>query len=79
MCEGGILAPVRVVLWIHMQRTTHTKQGRTADAMAGVLGGVDSAATSLGFPIRNMHTISELGHTGDVIACIHALKAALDR
>jgi endoglucanase len=49
------------------------------DAMASVLGGVDSAATSLGFPIRNMHTISELGHTGDVIACIHALKAALDK
>jgi endoglucanase len=49
------------------------------DAMAGVLAGVDSAATSIGFPIRNMHTISESGHTGDVIAAIHALVATLRR
>ena len=28
--------------------------------------------------IRNMHTVSELGHTGDVIACIEALKGMLE-
>ncbi len=38
------------------------------DAMAGVFAAIDSAATSVGFPIRNMHTISESGHTGDVLA-----------
>ncbi|MEE2857888.1 MAG: peptidase M42 [Planctomycetota bacterium] len=47
------------------------------DAMAGVLASVDSAATSIGFPIRNMHTISESAHTGDVIAAVHALVATL--
>ncbi len=44
------------------------------DAMAGVLANVDAAATSIGFPIRNMHTISETGHTGDVIAAIHVVS-----
>nr|WP_309490141.1 peptidase M42 [Oceaniferula flavus] len=43
------------------------------DAMAAALAGFDSAATSIGFPIRNMHTISETGHTADVIAAIHAM------
>ena len=38
---------------------------------------VDSAATSIGFPIRNMHTISESGHTGDVLASIHGTIALL--
>lgn len=47
------------------------------DGMAAVLAGVDSAATSLGFPTRNMHTISETGHTGDVLACAHAIKETL--
>lgn len=47
------------------------------DAMAAVLAGVDAAATSVGFPIRNMHTISESAHTGDVLACIHALDATI--
>ncbi len=27
----------------------------------------------IGFPIRNMHTISESGHTGDVEAAMHAI------
>lgn len=48
------------------------------DAMAAVLAGVDCAATSIGFPIRNMHTISETGHTGDVLAALHALHALLE-
>lgn len=43
------------------------------DAMAGVLASVDAAATSIGFPIRNMHTISESAHTSDVIASIHGI------
>ena len=47
------------------------------DGMASVLASVDSAATSIGFPTRNMHTISESGHTGDVLAAIHVLKAAI--
>ena len=42
------------------------------DAMAAVLSGIDSAATSIGFPIRNMHTISESGHTGDVLGSVHS-------
>ncbi|WP_148252113.1 M20/M25/M40 family metallo-hydrolase [Aidingimonas lacisalsi] len=47
------------------------------DGMAGVLAAVDCAATSIGFPIRNMHTISETGNTQDVLAAIHALTRAL--
>lgn len=43
------------------------------DAMAAVFASVDAAATSIGFPIRNMHTISETGHTGDVIAAAHGI------
>jgi endoglucanase len=44
------------------------------DGMASVLASIDSAATSVGFPTRNMHTISETGHTGDVLAAIHVIK-----
>jgi len=47
------------------------------DGMAAVLASVDAAATSVGFPTRNMHTISESGHTGDVLAAIHALKETI--
>ena len=47
------------------------------DGMAGVLASIDSAATSIGFPIRNMHTISETGNTQDVLAAIHALTHTL--
>ena len=47
------------------------------DAMAASLAGVDSAATSIGFPIRNMHTISETGHTLDVLAAVHGMEAML--
>ena len=47
------------------------------DAMAAALAGFDSAVTSIGFPIRNMHTISETGHTGDVLAAIHGIDATL--
>ena len=47
------------------------------DGMAAALASIDSAATSVGFPTRNMHTISEVGHTGDVLACVHAMVATL--
>ena len=53
----------------------HELAGRDSgtDAMAAALAAIDSASASIGFPIRNMHTISESGHTGDVDAAIHAL------
>ena len=40
---------------------------------------IDAAATSVGFPIRNMHTISETGHTGDVLAAVYGIHALLER
>ena len=40
------------------------------DAMAGVFAAIDAAAISIGFPIRQMHTISECGHTGDILGAI---------
>ena len=43
------------------------------DAMAASLAGIDSASTSIGFPIRNMHTISETGHTTDVLGAIQGM------
>ncbi len=47
------------------------------DAMAAAFASLDAAATSIGFPIRNMHTISESGHTGDVLAAMHGIYQAL--
>ena len=57
----------------------HELAGRDTgtDAMAAVLAAIDSACTSIGFPIRNMHTISESGHTGDVEASIHGIYETL--
>ena len=49
------------------------------DGMAAVFAAVDAAATSIGFPIRNMHTISETGHTGDTLCAIHAIAATFDK
>ncbi len=49
------------------------------DAMAGVLASIDAASASIGFPIRNMHTISEAGHTGDVLAAIYALARTVQQ
>ena len=59
----------------------HELAGRDTgtDAMAAVLAAIDSAAASIGFPIRNMHTISESGHTGDVDAAIYALYQIMRR
>jgi len=47
------------------------------DGMAAALAGVDSAAITIGYPIRNMHTSSESAHTGDLLASIHAIAALL--
>ena len=47
------------------------------DAMAAALAGFDSAVTSIGYPIRNMHTISETGHTKDILAAIAGVEATL--
>jgi len=57
----------------------HELAGRDTgtDAMAAALAAIDSAAASIGFPIRNMHTISESGHTGDVDAAIYAIFETL--
>lgn len=58
----------------------HAVTGRDTgtDAMAGVFAAIDAAATSIGFPIRNMHTISETGHTGDVLAAVWAMVHTLE-
>lgn len=58
----------------------HDVNGRDTgtDAMSGVFASIDCAAATVGFPIRNMHTVSELGHTGDVLAAIHALAGLLE-
>ncbi|USD66683.1 M20/M25/M40 family metallo-hydrolase [Vibrio sp. SCSIO 43136] len=47
------------------------------DGMAAALAGVDSAAISIGYPIRNMHTSSESAHTGDLLGSIHAIAGLL--
>jgi endoglucanase len=47
------------------------------DGMAAALAGVDSAAISIGYPIRNMHTGSESAHTGDLLGSIHAIAGLL--
>jgi len=48
------------------------------DGMAGFFAAIDAASTSIGFPIRNMHTISETGHTGDVLAAVWAMVHMLE-
>lgn len=48
------------------------------DSMAAVLAAVDAASLSLSFPIRNMHTSSELGCDGDVLAAIAIFGAFID-
>jgi putative aminopeptidase FrvX len=62
---------------VNVQRDVRGRDTGT-DAMAAVLASVDCAATSVGFPIRNMHTISELAHTADVLGCVEALHHWLE-
>lgn len=73
---NAIIESASIAAKIPVQRTT-TGRDTGTDAMAAVFAGIDAAATSVGFPIRNMHTISETGHTGDLLACVHGLEAAL--
>ncbi|MGF1719507.1 M20/M25/M40 family metallo-hydrolase [Vibrio kyushuensis] len=47
------------------------------DGMAAALAGVDSAAITIGYPIRNMHTSSESAHTGDLLASIEGITELL--
>lgn len=61
---------------IPFQRCVNGRDTGT-DAMAAVLASVDAAATSIGFPIRNMHTISESAHTGDILASLYGIEAFL--
>lgn len=63
---------------IPMQRDMVGRDTGT-DGMAAVLASIDAAATSIGFPIRNMHTVSEAGHTGDVLASIYGIARTLQR
>lgn len=58
----------------------HELAGRDTgtDAMASFFASIDSASASIGFPIRNMHTISESGHTGDVDAAIYGIYHTLE-
>ncbi len=49
------------------------------DGMAAALAGVDSAAVTIGYPIRNMHTSSESAHTGDLLSSIYAVTGLLRR
>ena len=63
---------------VKVQRDVRGRDTGT-DGMAGVLASIDCAATSVGFPIRNMHTVSELGHNGDVLGCIEALHGWLEQ
>jgi len=69
---------VALELGIPVQRTVVGRDTGT-DAMAAVLASIDSACTSIGFPIRNMHTISEVGHTGDLIGAVHLVAGLLRR
>ncbi len=43
------------------------------DSMAAVNASIDAASFSVSFPIRNMHTSSELAHDGDVLAAVDML------
>ena len=63
---------------VKVQRDVRGRDTGT-DGMAGVLASIDCAATSVGFPIRNMHTVSELGHNRDVLGCIVALHGWLEQ
>lgn len=85
LCVGAVasedlnaqLEAAAALLGLPVQRDVRGRDTGT-DGMAAVLAGVDCAATSVGFPIRNMHTVSELGHTGDVLGCVDVLHRWLE-
>ena len=79
VASAGLNAIIQQVAKAHDIPVQISLVGRDTgtDAMAGVFASIDAAATSIGFPIRNMHTISESGHTGDVLAALHGLVETL--
>jgi len=74
----ALIEQVAMDLDIPLQRDVVGRDTGT-DAMAAAFAAIDAAVASVAFPIRNMHTISETGHTGDVLACIHCLHGLLNR
>ena len=80
ICSASLNSLITEVSQRHEIPVQHELAGRDTgtDAMAAVLAAIDSAAASIGIPIRNMHTISESGYTGDVEAAIHALFRLLE-
>ncbi len=81
VCSAELNALITEVAGENGVPIQHELAGRDTgtDAMAAVLAAIDSASASIGLPIRNMHTISESGHTGDVDAAIHGLHLMLQK
>lgn len=79
ICSAKLNSMITAVATKHDIPIQHELAGRDTgtDAMAAVLAAIDSAAASIGLPIRNMHTISESGHTGDIESAIYALTYLL--
>ncbi|MCR9295313.1 MAG: M20/M25/M40 family metallo-hydrolase [bacterium] len=75
ICSAELNSIITQVSTQHGIPVQHELAGRDTgtDAMAAVLAAIDSAAASIGIPTRNMHTISESAHTGDVDAAIYAI------
>lgn len=75
ICSASLNSLITRVAQANEVPLQHELAGRDTgtDAMAAALASVDSAAASIGLPIRNMHTISESGHTGDVDAAIYGM------
>ncbi len=75
ICSASLNSMITSVAGKHGIPVQHELAGRDTgtDAMAAVLAAIDSAAASIGLPIRNMHTISETGHTFDVDAAIYGM------
>lgn len=49
------------------------------DAMASVLSNKDVVCTSVGVPVRNMHTVSECGVTDDVYAASFLIQKSVEK
>lgn len=79
VCSAKLNSMITAIATKHDIPIQHELAGRDTgtDAMAAVLAAIDSAAASIGLPIRNMHTISESGHTGDIESAIYALTYLL--
>ncbi len=79
VASAGLNAIIQQVAKDHVIPVQISLVGRDTgtDAMAAAFASIDAAATSIGFPIRNMHTISECGHTGDVLAALYGVFETL--